>query len=139
MITKRSIRVPIVKSYMVTEARIAMVIGGLVALLFSLSLCGCRDMPNTATALDVVSKGLVAVDVAADITVSELDHLRQARLAECQAKELPTPEAREDCLGPWAEPLAPKAEAFGKAYDAALDALQALEEAIEGLEELKRQ
>jgi hypothetical protein len=134
---KRSIRVPIVQQR--GEKTLATFIGLAVFLLISFAVCGCRDMTTTATALDAANKALVVVDVATDTAVETIRIAREERIAACRAQNLPTPTAREACLGPLAEPLAPKAEAAAEAYDATVKALEELAQAIEAIETMARE
>jgi hypothetical protein len=134
MIYKHSIRVPIVERRRRSEALLSVCIGAAVSLLILFAVFGCREMPNTATALDAANKALIAVDVAADIAVTEVSRAREDRIAACRILDLQAPEDRKACLGPLAEPRAPKAEAAAEAYDAAVKALAALAEAIAAIE-----
>ena len=87
----------------------------------------------------MANKGLVGVDIAVDATVEIVKLAREERVAACRAQGLETEQERTDCLGPLAEPLAPKAKAAAEAYDTAVRALAALAAAIEPLETLARE
>ncbi len=136
MITKRSIRIPALDQS--REPLFAFLIAMAVGLLIVFAVAGCRDAPNTTTALDVANRALVGVDIATDILVDNVAQAREARVAACRDPNLAGERERADCMGKFAEPLEPKVEAAGRAYDAIVQGLDDLANAIGELEELQR-
>ena len=98
------------------------------ALLCVLSLgCGGSLAEGGQAAVAGAKKALVGVDIVAETTAPGLVEARRIAIAACRDKQLPTPDAREDCLGPLAKPMGPTALAIAEAYDRALDALNDLD------------
>ncbi len=69
----------------------------------------------------------IAADEAADLWAEGVD----ARISHCRAKDLPTPQARAECLGPWGkgEEFSGELKELRDAYDVAATALAELEAA----------
>lgn len=105
--------------------------------LLALSLGGCaRTSP--AEAVHGARSALVAVDIAAETQAPAVVEARRLRIEQCRARDLPTHEERQACMGPLAEPLAPTAQDASAAYDAAVKALEELETMLEALERMKK-
>ncbi len=136
MITKRSIRIPVLDRS--REPLFAFLIALSVGLLIVFAMVGCRDAPNTTTALDIANRALIGVDIATDILVDNVSQAREARVAACRDLNLAGERERADCMGRLAEPLEPKVEAAAQAYDAIVKGLDDLANAIGELEELTR-
>jgi hypothetical protein len=133
MITKRSIRIPIVPQRR-TENTIAAFIVAVVLAVCALNLWGCKDAATPAAAFDAADKALVGVNVTGEVLLDRLVELREVRMEQCKGE--PTPEAREACLGPLAQPLRPLAERVAAAYDGAVRSLDELEEAVAAVQQL---
>ncbi len=108
---------------------------GLVAA-FAAGGCAGND-PGAQQAIDTAKSVLVGVDIAAETTAPLVVEARKLRIGQCRSKELPTDEEREACLGPLAGELAPVAARASAAYDAVLEQLDALGEALAELDRMR--
>lgn len=67
----------------------------MIALALVASLTGCASAKVTATRI------VAASDIAADELADTWSAASDSRIAECRTKDLPTPEERAECLGPF--------------------------------------
>jgi uncharacterized protein YhaN len=109
----------------------------LAAIAVSMMLGACATTSGGAEAVRGVRSSLVAVDIVAETTAPIVAEARRVRIDQCRARDLPTAEQRESCMGPLAQPLAPTAAEAAAAYDQAVDALERLEAALRELERMK--
>ena len=96
-------------------------------------ICGCK--PTIPGALDGANKALVGVDIALEEAAKAWAAAVDAKIALCRAKDLPTPKAREDCLGIFArgKEVEPQLELASKSYDQIVEGLRQLAEAYGAL------
>lgn len=101
----------------------------------ALALCACGHQPNAQEAIDTAKSVLAGVDFAAEQAAPAIDAGREIAFERCADRE--TPAEREACLGPLAEPLEPIARKASQAYNAILENLDKLGEALADIERLK--
>ena len=98
-------------------------------IILALLVTGCAHQQTAAAAFDGANKALVGVDLVVDGSKTIVDEATEARMRRCADAA-----DRTVCMGRLAEPVAPIYEKLGVAYDAAVDALAALEAAYNELE-----
>ncbi len=97
------------------------------------ALSGCASA-NPAKAIRASKKALVGIDFAAEKSEAVVDRATAIRTQQCLDEE--PGDDRRRCMGKLGEPVAPLYEKAGAAYDTAVAALEALEEANAELQEL---
>lgn len=92
--------------------------------------------PSIDRAEDLSLRGLYRMGQAVDVSVRAVEIAREERMRACDHLE---GKAARDCLGALAAPIAPSVEAFGKAYDEAVQAIQAMAEAARKIERMAKE
>ncbi len=108
-----------------------------VAILGSILLLSCGHGVTLVQSVHAARQGLHGVAIASDEAADEWAAQVDDRIAYCRGQNLPTPQQREACLGPWGqgEQFEDDLTAFKAAYDDAAEALQQLEAAARRLED----
>jgi hypothetical protein len=105
----------------------------IIALIIATSSAGCASS-DPSKAIAASQKALVGIDFAAEKSEPVVDRATAIRVEQCIG-EKPGDERRR-CMGALGKPVAPIYEKAGAAYDAAIDALEMLEQANAELQEI---
>lgn len=128
----------------VTETREALHEAGkaiffLVLAIFIFALMGCA--PTLRGGIRATEKAAKVLDVSVDLAATTWTAGLEERLAECRSRDLPTPEARRECLGPYAEGdrIVPALKDASMGYDLIVEGLEILRQAEKELRKLEKQ
>lgn len=97
------------------------------AVLLAILTCSCGHSVSVQDAIDGAEKTLVGVDVGITLSKEAVDEATTRRMQQCAGET--GYDARKACMGKLGEPVAPAFDKAAAAYDAAVAALELLEEA----------
>jgi hypothetical protein len=92
----------------------------------ALLACACAHPPSLSEAIGATQSALTAVEISSGVAAQAWAQAVDARIEQCEAKQLQTQQARADCMGPLGRGQEANGElqALSELYDEIAQALQ---------------